>query len=303
MCQNLDKSEVAGIDVPMTNSSTTLDLDKALQVAGLAADQAAQLLLKYYGHLRDVSEKDQAGLVSEADRESEILIVNCLRSYFPDHRFFGEESGLSSGLVEASQIKIVDINSSYQPPVSVETGAVWIIDPLDGTTNYVHRFPVFCISIALQVEGQVVIGLVDAPMLNMRFHAVRERGAFLNTKPIRVSSRRSFKEGLFATGFSSSDQTLERQFELIKATIQDARGIRRAGAAALDLCFVAEGVFDCFWEKNLQPWDTAAGALIAQEAGAVVTDFAGRPFRPTLMKDIIAGSPVMHAEILRRMKS
>ncbi len=286
----------------MTNSSLKPDLDKALQVAGLAADQAVQILLKYYGNLRDISEKEHAGLVSEADRESETLIVNCLRSYFPDHQFLGEESGLSSGMGTSHKIKNVEETGKNQTTVSLGTNPIWIIDPLDGTTNYVHRFPVFCVSIALQVEGRVVVGLVDAPMLQMRFHAISGRGAFLNRKPITVSSRQAFKDGLFATGFSSTDHALERQFELIKATIQEARGIRRAGAAALDLCFVAEGVFDCFWEKNLQPWDTAAGALIATEAGAVVTDFEGRPFRPTQMKDIVAGNPTLHAEILHRMK-
>jgi myo-inositol-1(or 4)-monophosphatase len=263
-----------------------------LQAASLAADGAAQILLNFFGNLHDVSEKEQAGLVSEADRESESFILSTLKKKFPDHRFLGEESGLSDGL-----------KSPAKAPDQAARDFLWLIDPLDGTTNYVHQFPVFCISIAVQVDGELIVGLVDAPKMGLRFHAVKGEGAYLNGKRIRVSARGRFEDGLFATGFAPThDQTgLDEQFELIADTICNARGIRRAGAAALDLCFVAQGVFDVFWERNLQPWDMAAGALIVREAGGVVTNFEGAPYT-TKDRHIVAGSPALHARILERYR-
>lgn len=251
----------------------------ALAVAFEAADRAAEVLKKFYGRLSHVDEKFQAGLVSEADRESEAVINEVIYARFPNHQILGEETGLTG-----------------RDQGDTHDRALWMIDPLDGTTNYVHRVPFFCSSLGLELNGEMIVGVVDAPLLGTRYHAVKGKGAFMNGQPIAVSKRVRFREGLFATGFSSSDHTLDQQMEIISHVIRHARGIRRLGAAALDLCLVAEGVFDGFWERNLQPWDTAAGVLIAREAGAIATDFEGRQFEPRL-KSVFCAPPAQHANL------
>lgn len=259
----------------MAKNRSSLGLPEALVVALNACDQASVILKKYYGRLKAIDEKFQAGLVSEADREAEDAIKAVIFSAFPNHQILGEETGLSG-----------------QAPAA----PLWLIDPLDGTTNYVHRVPFFCTSIGLEINGELMIGVVDAPMLGTRYHAISGRGAFLNGEPIRISERTKVSDGLFATGFSSHDNTLDEQLELLSVVIRQARGIRRLGAAALDLCLVAEGVFDGFWEKNLKPWDTAAGVLIAREAGAIATDFENRHFEPK-MSSILCATPSQHLNI------
>ena len=272
----------------MSSPLTPAQLDRFLSVAFDACDGAAKILNSHFGRLKNLGEKFQAGLVSDADRESEAFIKGLILKSFPDHEILGEESGLSGGRGDKTG------GQKGGPPI-------WYLDPLDGTTNYVHRFPFFCISMGLEVDGELVVGVVDAPKLGSRYHAVKGGGAFVNGEPIRVSTRSQFREGLFATGFSSADNKLDEQLEIVASTIREARGIRRAGAAALDLCLVAEGIFDVFWEKNLSPWDTAAGAVIAREAGALVTDMDGRPYHPR-MSSIMCGTPALHDELLSRMK-
>ncbi len=258
-------------------------LNECMSAANAAADGAAGILLDHFGNLQQVAEKEQAGLVSEADRESEAFIVDRLRASFPGHRFLGEETGLSARR-------------------AARTGdSLWIIDPLDGTTNYVHRFPLFCISIGLEIDGELGIGLVDVPILKERFTAVRGQGAFLNGEKIRCSPRSEFREGLFATGFAAGMEGLSDQFKLIELCVREGRGIRRAGSAALDLCYVASGIWDVFWERNLQPWDMAAGALIAREAGATVTNFEGASWT-SADRHIVAGAPAIHADFMGRAR-
>ena len=267
------------------------DLSRYLQIAHEACDRSRVILNSHFGNLRNVDEKFQAGLVSEADRESEESIVKLLRKSFPDHGILGEEFGRS------------DLESGLS--TNLDPSHLWMIDPLDGTTNYVHQFPFFCISIGLEVNGELVLGVVDAPKLGARYHAIKGGGAFVTradgvAQRIHASKRDAWKDGLFATGFSSYDNTLDEQLELLSHIVKRTRGIRRAGAAALDLCFVAEGVFDCFWEKNLSPWDTAAGVAIAREAGAIATDMTGADFNPRA-KSILCGAPSLHAETLTLM--
>jgi myo-inositol-1(or 4)-monophosphatase len=253
-----------------------MDLQALLSAAFEASNGASEILSSYFGNLHRVSEKFQAGLVSEADRESEKFIEASLLKRFPDHSFLGEETGLTKGRDSVSN---------------------WIVDPLDGTTNYVHQFPFFAISIGFEHKGEMLVGVVDAPKLGMRFHAVKGAGAFLNGRAIHVSQRSEWKDGLFATGFPVVNQNLTKQFALIQKTLENARGVRRAGAASLDLCFVAQGSFDLYWEENLAPWDTAAGFLIAAEAGATVTNLEGQAFNP-YMKSIVAGNPALHSQFL-----
>jgi myo-inositol-1(or 4)-monophosphatase len=274
----------------MTEHSSISHLDRYLQVAVKGCDGAREILDSHFGNLRNLDEKFQAGLVSDADRESEKFIVGEIRKVFPDHAILGEEGGLSGAGKATSDTALP------------KSGALWMIDPLDGTTNFVHQFPFFCISIGLQLDGELVMGIVDAPKLGLRFHATKGGGAFLNGERIQVSKRTEFREGLFATGFSSYDDELDLQLALVACAIREARGIRRAGAAALDLCFVAQGVFDVFWEKNLSPWDMAAGVLIANEAGARTTDLDGKPFDPH-GRSVICGSPVLHGKIMERIQN
>ncbi len=291
MRQILDKPKHSRLDRGMAkqkkSASTGPKWDKELKAAFAAATGSKRILNKYFGRLSQVSEKFQAGLVSEADRESEKYIIKSLRQKFSSHEFLGEETGLSKAA--KNKIKVGNQAGSTMK---------WVIDPLDGTTNYIHQFPYFCISIALQVDGKIVLGVIDAPKLKMRFHAVRGYGAFLNGKKISVSDRKTIHEGLFATGFSAQDNALDKQLKLCAHVVQKGRGLRRAGAAALDLCFVANGVFDLFWEKHLQPWDTAAGSLIALEAGATVTNLAGDSYNIE-MQHIVAGTPKIHSEFMK----
>ncbi len=268
-------------------SQTSPKWESELHAALAAATGAKRILNKYFGSLSQVSEKFQAGLVSEADRESEKYIIKSLSNKFSNHEFLGEESGLS--YAHKPGIKVGKSNA---------TNFKWVIDPLDGTTNYVHQFPFFCISIALEVNGVVVLGVVDAPKLKMRFHAVKDVGAFLNGKKIKVSQRKAIHDALFATGFTERDDQIDKQLRICAELVKRSRGLRRAGAAALDLCFVGLGVFDLFWEKHLNPWDTAAGALIAQEAGAVVTNLEGHSYKIE-MPHVVAGNPKIHSEFMK----
>ncbi len=256
--------------------------DARLKAAFEAADVAKKILIHHYGKLTHVSEKFKAGLVSEADVESERAIAKVLKKYFPESHFLGEESGLD------------------QKPVGDEM--LWIVDPLDGTTNYVHQMPIFCISIGLKVGTSLEVAVIDVPMLNHRFHAVKGHGAYFNDVKMKTSERKEMKDTLLATGFSNNHNDINQQVDAFSKLILKSRGIRRAGAAAYDLCLVAQGVFDGFWEKHLSPWDTAAGTLLVREAGGIVTNYAGQEYQPE-MSDIIAGSQNIHPYILNTVNA
>lgn len=264
-------------------ANSTLDLNQALAAAQRAAQLGAQVLDSHFGRLEQIREKDLAGLVSEADLESEQVIKKELLKALPI-QFLGEET------------------SGFNSRSWSESGNWWIVDPLDGTTNYVHGFPVFGVSIGLLWEGQLMVGVVNAPKLGSTYWAARGQGAFLNGKPIRVSQRQKIRDSLLATGFIRDHQdVLRQQLEIFTKLVFEARGIRRAGAAAVDLCLVAEGVFDAFWEKNLRPWDSAAGILIVEEAGGRVTDYLGNDF--TFAADsLVTSNGLIHSEILRSMQ-
>lgn len=280
----------------MTKFSNPIDLKECLRIANLACDGASSILNNHFGNLRNLDEKFQAGLVSDADRESEKHISEIIHQHFADHTILGEEAGFQPALQPMADARILPEQSNSSPPQL----PLWMIDPLDGTTNFVHQFPFFCISLGLEVDGELVLGVVDAPKLGMRFHAIKDQGAFMNGAPIHASTRKEMRDGLFATGFSSTDNTLDEQMELVARVIKSTRGLRRAGAAALDLCFVANGVYDLFWEKNLQPWDTAAGVVIAREAGAIATTMDGQFYHPR-MKSLVCGQPKMHEQTLKIM--
>jgi myo-inositol-1(or 4)-monophosphatase len=240
---------------------TNLDLDQALKVVQSAASAGRQVLLNYFGQLKKVQEKAQAGLVSEADVESERVIQEILSKAYPEIAFVGEESAFANA------------NQTLQK-------TSWVVDPLDGTTNYVHGFHVFNISIGLQLNGELVLGVVDVPILDRTYTAIKGKGAFVNGQAIHISKRHKISESLLATGFfPDNTDALKRQLKIFSELVFEARGIRRPGAAAYDLCLVAEGVFDAFWEPNLKPWDAAAGVVLVREAGGVVWNYEGADYR------------------------
>jgi myo-inositol-1(or 4)-monophosphatase len=255
-----------------------MDLSRAKRAAVKAAYKGSEVLVKKFGHIQQVRKKGAIDLVTEADTESEAVIIKTLREVYPDHSFLAEESGHSA-----------DAGSNR---------CQWIVDPLDGTTNFAHQLPLFCISIALAVEEKLRVGVVLNPIAGELFSAVKGQGAELNGYPIRASRITKLSESLLVTGFpydvaSRMDEIIRRFDGCIRA----AQGVRRLGSAALDLCYVACGRFEAFWEQNLKPWDTAAGVLIATEAGATVTDFNHQPFDIN-GNEILASNTHLHRQMV-----
>lgn len=215
---------------------------------------------KYFGKNLRVSEKKGAGLVTEVDVASEEMAMKVLKKSAPRFSFLAEESGISTSKQGNPQGR-------------------WIIDPLDGTTNYIHGFPMFCVSIGAEFEGELAAGVIYHPILKDLYVAIRRQGARLNGKRISVSRTRNISDSLLTTGFTvQKEKWLHAEIEAFERLSRIARAIRRPGSAALDLAYTARGVFDGFWERRLAPWDVAAGALLVHEAGGRVTQFNGEPF-------------------------
>ena len=226
-----------------------------------------------------VGRKGPNDFVTEVDQAAEQAIVDVLRAAYPDHAILAEESGASSNLRD-------------------ENENVWIIDPLDGTTNFIHGFPQYAISIALQQRGQITQAVIYDPTRNELFTATKGAGAFMNDKRLRVAKRDKLADALIGTGFPYSDlSALDEYVKMFHVMTQKSAGLRRPGAAALDLAYVAAGRLDGFFEKNLKPWDMAAGALLVSEAGGIIANFSGEA--DYLYKgDVIAGSPKIFAQML-----
>lgn len=272
----------------MKNAVFPDDWRGVLKTATKACREGRCILLDHFGRLEQVEKKEKAGLVSEADRLSEQAITRFLKDHFPMAEILGEEAFAAGSTVREGR---------------AGPQGRWILDPLDGTTNYIHRFPIFCISLGLEVDGELKLAVIDMPMLNETYTAIRGEGAFVNGKPLRVSETADLNESLLATGFFPEDKAaLEEQVGLFAGIVGEVRGVRRAGAAAYDLCQVARGVFDGFWEKNLKPWDVAAGQLLVEEAGGVVLDYEGRPHTP-YSHSLIAGNKKIAPQILERFRS
>jgi myo-inositol-1(or 4)-monophosphatase len=251
--------------------------EKELATARKAAKTAGKILNDLFGRVNKIVKKGEIDLVTEADLQSEEVIIRTIRHDFPQDSILTEESGSHNRLPDR----------------------IWIIDPLDGTTNFTHSFPFFAISIALEIEKQVVLGLVYNPCFGEHFEAVKGKGAFLNNRPIKVSQTRKLKESLLATGFPYHVyKNPQRIMELFEKMIILAQGVRRPGSAAIDLCYVAAGRFDGFWEEGLNPWDTAAGSLIVMEAGGNVTDYQGVPYTP-YQNNIIATNSLIYKAMLK----
>ena len=251
-----------------------------LEVALYAASNAGKILKDNFGKSLEIDFKGDINLVTHIDRLCEETIVNIVRDRYPDHQILAEE-----GEGKRSE-------SPYR----------WIIDPLDGTTNYAHGFPFFCVSIALEKDSEVVLGIIYDPLLEELFMAEKGKGAHLNNKKIKVSSTEDLNHSLLATGFPYDlRETKENNLDHFSNFIMSAQAVRRAGSAALDLCYVAMGRFDGFWELKLSPWDVAAGSLIVKEAGGIVTNFKGRDF-DIYSKEILASNKKIHKEMVQVLK-
>lgn len=235
------------------------------------AREAGALLMDFFHQHVQIEYKGEADLVTIADRQSEALIRERIKSQFPTHDVYGEEQGFA------------DTGSEYR----------WYVDPLDGTTNFAHGFPVFCVSLALDRKGTRIAGVIYDPTRNELFAAEQGNGACLNGQRIQVSRVQKLAESLVATGFPSHKRHKNPNIFFYHQITLRTHGVRRAGSAALDLCCVACGRFDGFWEFNLNPWDTAAGVLMIEEAGGRVTDFSGGPFQLN-SRETLASNGLIH---------
>ena len=246
------------------------------------AREAGGLLLQRLGTAK-VTNKSDIDLVTEADIASENLIIERIRSYYPQHGILAEESG--------EAILTGGRRSEWK----------WIIDPLDGTTNYAHGYPCFCVSIALEREGQLEIGVVYDPMRDEMFAAERGRGATLNDRKIRVSSVEELSGAMLCTGFPYNVRERPDFARDFTNFTMNAQAVRRDGSAALDLAYVACGRFDGFWEEGLNPWDVAAGKLLIEEAGGVITYYDGSPFS-IYKPPICASNGAIHDQMLQVLR-
>jgi myo-inositol-1(or 4)-monophosphatase len=243
------------------------------------AREAGELLMGYFVRRVPIEYKGDVDLVTEADRASEALIMDRIQARFPRHDVVGEEGARR------------ETGSDYK----------WYVDPLDGTTNFAHGFPVFSISMGLEHKGQMIAGVVYDPARGEMFAAEKGSGAYLNQRRMHVSKTAQLQESLLGTGFPSHKRHKNPNIHFYHRITLGTHGVRRAGSAALDLASVASGRFDGFWEFNLNPWDLAAGVLLVEEAGGQVTGFFGQPFR-LADRDVVATNGLIHADLLREFK-
>jgi len=251
-----------------------------VQAAREIAQKAGKLLKEYWVRGVKVEYKGEINLVTEADRASEALILAEIRRRFPDHTIVAEESA----------------------PKQVPGEFCWYVDPLDGTTNFSHKLPFFSVSIGVRRGQEMVAGVIYDPVLDELFSAARGQGATCNDKPIRVSPQGNLIESLLVTGFNYSiREEPGHVFDHFRDFTMVAQGTRRVGSAALDLCYVAYGRYEGFWERSLSPWDTAAGTLIVEEAGGRITQFGGEPF-DLYGTEVLASNGLIHEDMMEVLK-
>lgn len=250
-----------------------------LNVAVMSARRAGSTLIKKMVNLEKlrIEQKGHNDYVSDADRAAEKAVIDCILKHYPDHAILAEESGAQG-----------------------ESDTVWIIDPLDGTTNYLHGFPVFAVSIGVQINGRMEHGVVYDPLRQELFTASRGQGAHLEGRRIRVSGQEQLERALVGTGFPfrQADKEIQPYLDMLGKVVRNTSGVRRPGAAALDLAYVAAGRLDAFWETGLAPWDIAAGSLLIREAGGMVTGLDGSE---TFMESghILTGTPRIYRELAK----
>ncbi|WP_447978651.1 inositol monophosphatase family protein [Candidatus Nitrospira bockiana] len=265
-------NEKSGLDDPLR--------DRLRTVAVEAARSAGAVLLKHARSGFRIEHKAAVNLVTDADRASEQVVIDAIRAAYPSHRILAEERGTAAGGEGPFQ---------------------WIIDPLDGTTNFAHGFPVYCVSIGLEYRGALVLGVVFDPTRDELFVGEAGRGATLNGKAIRVSRTADLNAALLVTGFAYDIREAKyNNLDYFSRFAVRAQGLRRTGAAALDLCYVAMGRFDGFWEMKLHPWDMAAGAVIVKEAGGRMSDFKGGAFS-IFGADMLASNGLIHEAMIETL--
>ncbi|MBK9307299.1 MAG: inositol monophosphatase [Nitrospira sp.] len=248
-----------------------------LETAVTAGRAAGALLLNYTAAGFHVEYKNPINLVTDADRAAEQCVIDHIRSRFPSHRFLAEERG-----------SVEHAPSPY----------LWIIDPLDGTTNFAHGYPAYCVSIGLEYKKRCILGVIYDPSRNELFTAIEQRGAKLNGRSIHVSETRALDHSLLVTGFAYDiRETPRNNLDHFCTFALKAQGLRRTGSAALDLCYVAAGRFDGFWEVRLNPWDMAAGAVIVREAGGRLTNFSGKDLS-IYEQELVASNGHIHEAML-----
>ena len=246
------------------------------------AREAGQILLEKFGRKINISKKGDIDLVTEADLASEKAIIERIRSHYPKHSILAEESGEAISLDNANSWK-------------------WIVDPLDGTTNYAHGYPCFCVTLALEHDGEIVVGVTFDPTRNELFAAEKGKGATLNNKPIHVSETEKLSESLIITGFPYNFKQKEDFAKHLTDFLLKSRGVRRDGSAAIDMAYVACGRFDGFWEEGLHAWDVAAGVLLIEEAGGRVSYYDDSKFS-IYNPPICADNGLIHGEMLQILK-
>lgn len=251
--------------------------DNLLETAVTAGRAAGALLLNYSSHGFHVEYKNPINLVTDADRAAEECVIDHIRYRFPSHRFLAEERG-----------RIDQAPSPY----------LWIIDPLDGTTNFAHGYPAYCVSIGLEYHGRCILGVIYDPSRDELFTAIEHGGAQLNGRPIHVSGTATLDSSLLVTGFAYDiRETPRNNLDHFCKFALKAQGLRRSGSAALDLCYVAAGRFDGFWEVRLNPWDMAAGSVIVREAGGRLTNFSGKDLS-IYEQELVASNGRIHEAML-----
>lgn len=248
-------------------------IDTAIRLAVKSGDYAR----KRKGSIRNISYKGEINIVTDVDKKCERLIIDGIKKEFPYHSILSEEG--------------------YPQPT--KGSHRWIIDPLDGTTNFAHGLAIYSVSIALEIDGRVMVGVVYNPETKELFHAEKAKGAFLNKKRIHVSKEKVLKKSLLVTGFAYDlGKAGADNLNFFSKFLRKSQAVRRLGSAALDLSFVACGRFEGFWEMNLHPWDSAAGMLLVEEAGGKVTKFDGSPYTP-YDKEILATNSAVHSQMIK----
>jgi myo-inositol-1(or 4)-monophosphatase len=248
------------------------------KIAVEAALESGRFIKRSVGRIKQISFKGRINLVTDVDKKAEGIVIRKILSAFPDHSILSEESLPREG---ASEFK-------------------WIIDPLDGTTNFAHSFPFFAVSIGLEKKGGLVLGVVYDPIRNELFYAERKKGAYLNGSPIHVSRTAKLKDALVATGFAYGLKKIGDNIDNFKKMLMLTRAVRRPGSAALDFCYTACGRIDGFWELYLHPWDCAAGALIIKEAGGMITKMDGSEYSH-YDKEVLATNGIIHKKMVKAL--
>ncbi len=273
---NIGREELP-VEGSFRSSQTLIKMERYFSVARQAVRAAGKLIQENWQRAKEVTYKSAIDLVTTIDREAEERIVDVLHEHFPGHAILAEEATSISGSAN---------------------GYRWIIDPLDGTTNFAHAYPHFCVSIALEQGREIVFGLVYDPLREETFEAVQGNGAFLNGKAIRTSRVNELDKALLATGFPyDRRERAEFYVSFFRAYMLRSQGIRRNGSAALDLCYLACGRIDGFWEFKLHPWDIAAASLIVREAGGTMSDFSGNEFS-IWGEETLGSNGLIHSEML-----